>query len=275
MLKRVLTGLVAVPAVMALCLWLPKSLYAGVIGAVLMIAWWEVTRLLGPRVRIYDRLGLLIGGGLTMMVVCGLRAADPGWVVGAIGLIAMAGVWEGRRASPGEGGTLDQFLTVAVTGWLFAYVFLGGWYLLQLREFHLRGGELIIWLLGLVWTADSAAYFSGTWYGKRKILGAVSPSKTLEGLAAAVVVPMVLASIVKVAGWSSVTPSWGALLGTVILVSLAAQAGDAVESLLKRYTGAKDSGSWIPGHGGVLDKLDSFLGAGPVMYYCVSRWWTW
>jgi phosphatidate cytidylyltransferase len=125
----------------------------------------------------------------------------------------------------------------------------------------------ILVLLLVVWAYDTAAYFTGRRVGERPFMHHISPSKTLEGvgggLAAAVVVGAVLVAALGRPFFA------GAVLG--LLVGAAAQAGDLAESMLKRAAGAKESGRLIPGHGGLLDRIDSFLFAAPVaVFYVVA-----
>jgi phosphatidate cytidylyltransferase len=120
------------------------------------------------------------------------------------------------------------------------------------------------WVLLLVfgvWAYDTGAYLVGKQIGRHKFLSHISPSKTLEGLAGG----LVAASVVVFIGlWALGQPVWHAvLLGP--LLGLVAQAGDLAESMLKRAAGAKDSSNLIPGHGGILDRVDSFLFAAPVV----------
>jgi phosphatidate cytidylyltransferase len=119
---------------------------------------------------------------------------------------------------------------------------------------------ILVLLLG-VWSYDTGAYFVGSRLGRHRFLTHISPSKTVEGLVGGLVAATVVATLL-LAGLGQ-APLGGLVLGP--LLGLSAQAGDLAESMLKRAAGAKDSGTLIPGHGGVLDRVDSFLFAGPAM----------
>jgi phosphatidate cytidylyltransferase len=126
----------------------------------------------------------------------------------------------------------------------------------------LRSGSAWTLLLILtVWGYDSGAYLTGRWLGRRRLIDHISPSKTVEGLAGGLVAATLAAGL---GGWMVGLEPWHPLLlGPVI--GLSAQAGDLGESLLKRAAGRKESGFLIPGHGGILDRIDSFLFAAPVL----------
>jgi phosphatidate cytidylyltransferase len=121
-------------------------------------------------------------------------------------------------------------------------------------------GWILLLVLG-VWSFDTGAYFVGRQFGQRKFLTHISPSKTYAGLIGGLVaVTVVVGAMLWAIGQP---PLMGVLLGP--LVGLAAQAGDLAESMIKRAAGVKDSGDLIPGHGGILDRIDSFLFAAPVV----------
>lgn len=124
------------------------------------------------------------------------------------------------------------------------------------------------WILALVlvvWAFDTAAYFTGRRFGRHPFMAHISPSKTQEG----VVGGLVASAIVGALFVALLGRPWPAGLVFGLLVGAAAQAGDLAESMLKRAAGAKESGTLIPGHGGILDRVDSFLFAAPVAYFYV------
>ena len=124
------------------------------------------------------------------------------------------------------------------------------------------------WILALVlvvWAFDTAAYFTGRRIGRHAFMHHISPSKTVEG----VIGGMVAAAVVGAVLVAAFGRPWLAGMAFGLAVAAAAQAGDLAESMLKRAAGAKDSGSLIPGHGGILDRVDSFLFAAPVAYFYV------
>lgn len=146
------------------------------------------------------------------------------------------------------------------------YVGAGGAAVIALRAL---GWETVFFLLGVVWAGDSAAYYVGTRFGRRKLAPVVSPKKSWEGfwgqVAAGAAFGALLAVVLpRLAGTPAVAAAAGGLLGAVM--SVVAVVGDLVESTFKRSCAVKDSGALLPGHGGLLDRLDSLLYASPVLY---------
>ena len=127
--------------------------------------------------------------------------------------------------------------------------------LIEIRE-HDRGGLLIV--MAVVWISDTMAYFTGRTFGSRKLAPTISPGKTWEGVAGGLAGVLCYAAVCFVLGWSGLPGIW-----TTIVVWLALAAlgiiGDLIESLIKRSAGVKDSGRILPGHGGILDRVDALL----------------
>jgi phosphatidate cytidylyltransferase len=134
-----------------------------------------------------------------------------------------------------------------------------------MNAIHLQhdGAEWLLYGLMLVWVADSGAYFSGKRFGRNKLAPAISPGKTREGLYGAVAAVCVYSVIAAYYFGLDIKDATYLLLLAVVL-TLVSVAGDLYESVLKRERGVKDSGAILPGHGGVLDRIDSVLAAMPV-----------
>jgi len=128
-----------------------------------------------------------------------------------------------------------------------------------------QGAWRVLLLLAIVMSSDTFAYFAGSAFGRHKLAPLVSPGKTIEGLAGGLVGGIVAALVVRHLGLPETTAT--AAVGLGIVVAAFGVTGDLVESLLKRWSGVKDSGRLFPGHGGMLDRLDSLLFGAPVLYY--------
>lgn len=135
------------------------------------------------------------------------------------------------------------------------------------------GTALVVYAVGLTWLNDSAAYFAGHAWGRRKLIPAVSPGKTVVGAVAGVLTAVVLGAAyaaIVLEGWYRLP--YGPVAGGVGggLIAVAAQVGDLVESVFKREAGVKDSGRLLPGHGGVLDRFDALFFAVPAAYWYLA-----
>ncbi|HEX8940967.1 MAG TPA: phosphatidate cytidylyltransferase [Candidatus Limnocylindrales bacterium] len=263
--QRAVSAAVLVPLLIVVLLLGEPFIALAVAGAVLL-GGVETFRLL--RAAGYPALpwlGTAIGLALVAEAAAPADLREPGLLVAAVGLV-LAAVGGFAEPDPRTG-----FAALVATAF-------GGLYI-GLLSFVVRLGALApdlpsgapaaplgpvrAWILLLVltvWAYDTAAYLVGSRFGRRRFLVHISPSKTYAGLAGG------LAGAVLVglaAGWA-LAGSPLLLAGFGLLVGLAAQAGDLAESLLKRAAGAKDSGTLIPGHGGMLDRVDSFLFAAPI-----------
>lgn len=135
--------------------------------------------------------------------------------------------------------------------------------------FHLQQRDpwVLVLLFAIVWLGDTAAYYCGKAWGRRKLARRVSPNKTWEGAIASLVAAILAAAVWGLFRTGSVP---GSLLMLAAVTSVAAQMGDLVESLMKRGVGVKDSGTLLPGHGGVLDRIDALLFAAPTLWLGLS-----
>jgi phosphatidate cytidylyltransferase len=134
----------------------------------------------------------------------------------------------------------------------FIYALVPALSLLWIRE---RAGlDLLVWTFIVTWSTDIGAYFAGRRFGRRKLAPSISPGKTVEGLYGGIAAATLLGG-----AWALARGLGVGLLPLAPVLAIAAQAGDLFESGMKRRAGVKDSGSWLPGHGGVLDRLDGLV----------------
>lgn len=211
----------------------------------------------------------LVGGALADL----LRATQPPGLPAVVfaAAVVLLGVAGFTRAEPRKG-----LLTWAVTSFGVAYVGLlapylaivahlapaGGSAATAVGVFGLRSGSAwMLLLLLVVWGYDSGAYLTGRWLGRRRLIDHISPSKTVEGLAGGLIAATIAAGIGAML--VGLDPWQPLVIGP--LIGLAAQAGDLAESMVKRAAGRKESGFLVPGHGGILDRIDSFLFAAPIL----------
>ena len=136
----------------------------------------------------------------------------------------------------------------------FVYALLPAIALLWIRERDAQGVDLLLWVFIVTWATDIGAYFVGRAIGRRKLAPSISPGKTVEGLIGGVIAAGLLGG-----AWAAYTGLSQTLLLLAPLFALAAQGGDLFESWIKRRVGVKDSGHWLPGHGGLLDRLDGLV----------------
>lgn len=148
-------------------------------------------------------------------------------------------------------------------------VIVPAWFALIHIRFHQDGLQLFILLLLMVWTVDSAAYFVGSYTGKRLLAPMISPKKTVEGLLGGVVSAslVALAYTYYLLDSHYMTPFFAVIVLTTMMIAVM---GDLLESAVKRQAKAKDSGQLLPGHGGILDRLDSLLAAAPIFVFGIS-----
>ncbi|GAA3887823.1 hypothetical protein GCM10022276_03610 [Sphingomonas limnosediminicola] len=183
-----------------------------------------------------------------VMIATALVAAAVGGTVFAVAVaaIATAMFYEWTRMVRGWGGTWY------ISG--FFYALLPALALLWIRERDTHGLELLLWAFLVTWSTDIGAYFAGRRLGKRKLAPTISPGKTVEGLYGGIAAATLIGG-----AWALSMNLGKPLLILAPIFALAAQGGDLFESKMKRRAGVKDSGSWLPGHGGVLDRLDGLV----------------
>jgi len=185
-------------------------------------------------------------------------------------ILALILVLMGRACTRPEGLT-PQLRNIAVTVFGVLYVALPMSFLVRTRFLN-EGWDLVVLVIGVTKASDVGAYFGGTLFGRHKLAPLVSPNKTVEG-AIGGIVASALVSVAMVYPMAIHTLTDRGLLATIsfgVVVGVASQLGDFTESLIKRSTNTKDSGTVLPSFGGVLDVIDSFLVAAPVAYFVLS-----
>ena len=266
-MKRVLTAVVLIPLVLLLVFKGPFWLITLAAAAVAGLAAWEYLELADasgaktPRIAVMACIAVLFAcvffrpeytapllGCLSfaLFIVCVFRAPLP-------------------RVLPDT--------AYSVFGLLYIGLSLTTIPLLSAQE---NGSSLLIFLFFVVWSGDVVALYVGRAFGRRKLAPSISPNKTWEGSAGSVLGSLLITLLLVFLGqilaqhgfdWIAYPGSVFRWLGLAILLNIAAQVGDLIESAIKRGAGAKDSGTLLPGHGGVLDRIDALLLAAPVLWW--------
>jgi len=267
LVERVLVTIVLLP-IGLLAITVGGIPYLLLIALVLVLAAWEYVKLF--RAGGYQPAGVLVLTG-TLLLVLG-RAWDgfesAPWIISLVVLASMTYHLVSYERGRDQAGT-DFAITLSgifYLGWIGAY-------LISLRELP-EGKWWVLLALPAVWLADSGAYMIGSRFGRRKLSPRLSPKKTWEGFWGGVLFG-VLGGALLAALWqigagpaAGITPLRGALLG--LALSLLTPLGDLGESMIKRQVGIKDSSHLIPGHGGVFDRIDSWLWAAVLGYYLID-----
>lgn len=268
---RLLVAALGIP-IAAAAVWAGGWILAGLLAVLAVLAVLEFYEMAERKKVVALRL---LGGALAAAFV-GFAAGDPAagpenagfglLIVVSLLLLSTFSIWS--RGVEGE-----PFLTVSVTltGAIYTGALLSFGLFLRHLPFTvdpLHGTALVFFPVLLTWSSDTFAYFVGRAWGTRKLIPRVSPGKTVQGAAGAVVGTILVAIAYSLLLARFPTYRVGILEAAVfaILISVAAQVGDLVESLFKRDVGVKDSGTLFPGHGGALDRLDSLFFTLPVAY---------
>lgn len=260
---RIATGIVLIAGILAALLLLPTLAFGAIVLLIVLVAASEWAKLIGLAngARVGFVIAVLAAGGAVLWWGA-LRGFDPAvelacgaatlfWL--AVGVPSVLRNWQ-----PGS------LLVRAVS----AFVMLEGAFV-AIVALQARSPWLALAAMAIVWLADTAAYFAGRSFGRRKLAPRISPGKTWEGVCGALVAvgvyALLLLPLARRAGYAGAFTA-GAIIGWIVFaMALAALSvvGDLHESLLKRRAGVKDSGAILPGHGGVLDRTDALLAAMP------------
>lgn len=251
---RVITAAVVLAALLAALFFLQPDQFGALVGAIVLLAGHEWARLSGIRRELPCVLYAVACGLLFFGLVRSPGLVDSALWVSAVFWAVVAPFWMSRGFLPGPGGLLPVAGLVVLVPAGVAMATLPA--------------ALLLVLIGLTAIADTAAYFFGRAFGRRKLAPAISPGKTLEGAAGGVFACLIYATICAMllpVFQSRINGTgWLLYLGATVLLCVASILGDLFESALKRRAGAKDSGRLLPGHGGILDRIDSATAALPV-----------
>ncbi len=264
---RILTAAVLIALSLAAMFLLPPLAWGAVTLALIAVAATEWADLAGFRREtwwIFVAGTLLIGVNLLLSPFAGF---DAGWPAGIVlSVCGVATLFWLLVAAPwlASGYNPASPLPLAIAGWI---VLIGAW--VAIVQLQARSPWLVLAAMAIVWIADTAAYFTGRAFGRRKLAPHVSPGKTWEGvyggLAAVAIYALALVPLATGGGFAGAVSPMSVILWIAGALALAALSvlGDLCESLLKRQAGVKDSGRLLPGHGGVLDRIDALLAAMP------------
>jgi phosphatidate cytidylyltransferase len=270
-LNRELAAAIAIPIVLAILFLAPPIAFDLLVAAVALAALWEFYRLAEKAGHAVAKTVGMLGGACVLLAAClqwsslkfemgtGSMATiryEPNWAnillgIGFLASVAALFAVEPPAALTSAGSTVLGVLVIALPATAMC----------SLRAFSPRA---VLFLFLIVWGCDSFAYYTGKNLGRRKLAPRISPNKTWEGTIGGFLGATLLGAV---AGSWWVLPELGPVRGALAAAaaSTAGQIGDLVESMWKRGAGVKDSGVFLPGHGGFYDRIDSLLFAGPVL----------
>ena len=249
LVTRIITALVALALFVPALLWAPAAVWTPLCALLTLWAAWEWGRLggLGPA----GVLGYCAVVALLDFLLFALPSTHAAaywlaalfWVLAAPLLLAYA-----PKGPPGPPAWLKLAMGMVVLPPVF----------IAMAQLHAVSVGLLFFTMAVVWVSDSMAYFTGRALGRHKLAPGISPGKTWEGAAGALVCVAVYALILH-AAWPGLPLPLALVLPLFLVLAAAGIVGDLLESLLKRWAGAKDSGKSLPGHGGILDRVDALL----------------
>jgi len=262
LLKRILTASIIAPILVFGILVLNQTTFALALALILIISSWEYCNLIQIKQlagkALYALLILLVTYFLsnTPSNLTILYVASSWWLMALIWVLIF----------PEGSHLLRKNLLVKLVNGLFIFVPMA----IALMALHSLDPSLVLFLLILIWAADIGAYFAGKLFGKTKLCPSVSPGKTLEGVCGGTALAQVVAiSYVYVSTQSPLLSDFLIFSFIALVVSLVSVLGDLFESVLKRIAEVKDSGSILPGHGGILDRIDSLTSSAPIFFLLI------
>jgi len=279
--QRIITALILAPLAILAVFYLPLLYFSGLLLAIFAIGAWEWSAFLGLKSQsirsLYVALTVLLIillwfflpptdlwtglGGLQTYALSVLWLSVGWWILATLFIFTYPKAIARWAKSP---------MSIAIFGW---FTLIPTWLAFMVLRSHehminaFHGAQLLMFLFLLVWSADIGAYFVGKSVGKRKLMPNVSPGKTIEGFLGGVACAAILTlSIGCFLAWSQQQLINAFIVA--IIISIVSVLGDLTESMFKRQAGVKDSGKILPGHGGILDRVDSLTAATPIFALC-------
>jgi phosphatidate cytidylyltransferase len=266
---RVVVALIVLPLLFVIIWYLPPVALFLLVAAAVMIGQHELYRMLYPSTPSWRlAVGLVLGvllvwnfyrltGGVTGRSIGHAMLLSGAALTGAVAAVLLVELFTGRRLVTAMPETALLCFSALYLGWMLGHLIL------------LRGAEqgagAVLFVVAVTWMVDSAAYFGGRRFGRHPLAPVISPKKTIEGAVAGLAGGLATAMIGQ--WWWFPTLTVAESAGAGLLLACVGQVGDLAESMLKRRAGVKDSGGWIPAHGGLLDKVDSLVFTAPTFYY--------
>lgn len=258
--KRMLTAVILIPIFLLILFTASPQWFGALTGIVVLLCAWEWSALMGvkkfPQNLFYPFIMLFVLFAAMWLRIPQVMYVGSIWWIFAFFLIILY-----PKASDLWGSG------VIIRGLMGGFVLIPCWLALNLIRNADNGTYILLLLFILIWGADTGAYFVGKYIGKHKMAPLISPGKTWEGLFGALVTTI---AIVLVALWKIQVPyhTWIGGVAIGVITVLFSIVGDLFESMLKRKAGIKDSSNLLPGHGGILDRIDSLTAAAPIFVWC-------
>lgn len=282
--QRIITALILAPLALLAILFLPIEGFKYVVAGIILLGAYEWANMSGITVRIFkgwftlfiaslcgaliylvDAEQIWVQGELNSLYFVILSIAAAWWTACLFMIVAYpkySGFWKNSRSIRATFGVLTLIPT-----WVALVTLRTSLY--EVDPFY--GASLLFYVLGIVWAADIGAFFVGVKFGKHKLRPNVSPGKTLEGLFGGVMASFAIIAFAAFHYHIDHSLIWLHIAIGGITVGVSAL-GDLNESMFKRCAGIKDSGKILPGHGGVMDRIDSLTAAFPVFAFCYVMW---
>lgn len=283
--QRIITALLLIPFVLGGIIFLSPQHFAWVLVPIFMIAANEWGRFIDKSC-IVTRWSFTLTVGLLLVALNCIVPTKSVWELGSINpifeaIVTIGAIWwlinivlvagfpksdKFWKNSPMLKSIFGQLTLVPCFTSLVTLKSLS----LQSASSPYLGGVMVLLVMLVVWAADTGAYFSGRRFGKHKLMPKVSPGKTLEGLIGGLIMTMLVVAGVM---YYSPTQELSLVIAVTLFTALASALGDLSESMFKRVAKIKDSGNILPGHGGVLDRIDSLTAAFPVFTLIYIAFW--